>query len=126
MALPWVKTLEDCADYSQVVEPYLPQLYELPTKIVNAISSRDSLFELYKDTNPLLSGFSFSLFLGAIFLVVSEINRNYSQVDRLWSLLPTIYNAHFAVWSRLNGLPSRRVDLILFWSAIWSVCRDMT
>ncbi|KAI2612627.1 DUF1295-domain-containing protein [Hypoxylon fragiforme] len=120
MALPWVKTLEDCADYSQVVEPYLPQLYELPTKIVNAISSRDSLFELYKDTNPLLSGFSFSLFLGAIFLVVSEINRNYSQVDRLWSLLPTIYNAHFAVWSRLNGLPSRRVDLILFWSAIWS------
>ncbi|KAI1413706.1 DUF1295-domain-containing protein [Hypoxylon sp. FL1857] len=120
MALPWVKTLEDCADYSQVVEPYLPQLYELPGKVVDALSNRDSLVELYKNTNPLVSGLGFSIFLGAIFLVVSEVNRNYSQVDRAWSVLPTIYNAHFAAWSHLNGLPSQRVDLVLFWSVIWS------
>ncbi|KAI1374547.1 DUF1295-domain-containing protein [Hypoxylon crocopeplum] len=120
MALPWVKTLEDCADYSQVVEPYLPQLYELPWKVVDVVSSRDSLVELYKNTNPLVSGLGFSILLGAVFLVVSEINRNYSQVDRMWSLLPTVYNAHFSAWSRLNGLPSQRVDLVLFWSAIWS------
>ncbi|KAI2626568.1 DUF1295-domain-containing protein [Hypoxylon sp. NC1633] len=120
MALPWAKTLEDCAEYSQVVEPYLPQLYELPQKLVDVVSSRDSLVELYKNTNPLMSGLGFSIFLGAVFLVVSEINRNYSQVDRMWSLLPTIYNAHFAAWSHLNGLPSQRVNLVLFWSCLWS------
>lgn len=121
MALPSVRTLEDCADYSQVIEPYLPQLYELPWKVVDAVSSRGSLLELYKNTNPLMSGLGFSIFLGFIFLVASEINRNYSQVDRLWSLLPTIYNAHFAAWSHLNDLPSQRLDLVLLWSVAWSV-----
>ncbi|KAI1659548.1 DUF1295-domain-containing protein [Daldinia decipiens] len=120
MALPWVKRLEDCADYSQVIEPYLPQLYELPGKIVHATSSHGSFVELYKNTNPFISGLGFSIFLGAVFLIVSEINRNYSQVDRMWSLLPTIYNAHFAVWSHLNDLPSQRLDLVLLWSVTWS------
>ncbi|KAI1097526.1 DUF1295-domain-containing protein [Jackrogersella minutella] len=120
MALPWVKTLEDCADYTQVVEPYLPQLYELPLRIAEAISNHDSFIELYKNTNPLVSGFGFSIFIGATCLILSELNRNYSQIDRLWSLLPTIYNAHFAAWSHLNDLPSRRIDLILFCSVIWS------
>lgn len=125
MALPSVRTLEDCADYYQVVEPYLPQLYELPWKVVDAVSSREALVELYKNTNPLVSGFGFSIFIGAVALVFSEINRNYSQIDRLWSLLPTIYNAHFAAWSHLNGLPSQRLDLILLWSAVWSVCQSI-
>ncbi|KAI1458332.1 DUF1295-domain-containing protein [Annulohypoxylon moriforme] len=120
MALPWVKSLEDCADYSQVVKPYLPQVYELPAKIIDAVSSHQSIVELYKNTNPFVSGLGLSIFLGAIFLAVSEFNRNYSQVDRMWSLLPTIYNAHFAIWSHSNDLPSQRVDLILFWSVIWS------
>ncbi|RYP63472.1 hypothetical protein DL771_009265 [Monosporascus sp. 5C6A] len=121
MALPSLKTIEDCAKYSKVVEPYLPQLYELPWQAYDAATSSDaSLLDLYKNTNPLISGFSFSVLLGAVFLVVSEINRNYSQVDRMWSLLPTVYNAHFALWSRLNDLPTRRVDLILLWSAVWS------
>ncbi|KAI0180969.1 DUF1295-domain-containing protein [Hypoxylon sp. FL1284] len=120
MALPSVNTLEDCADYSQVVEPYLPQLYELPWKVVDVVSSQGSLVELYKNTNPMVSGLGFSIFLGAIFLVLSEINRNYSQVDRMWSLLPTIYNAHFTAWSHLNHLPSQRLDLVLLWSTVWS------
>lgn len=121
MALPSLKTLEDCAEYSKVVEPYLPQLYELPWQAYDAATSSDaSLLDLYKNTNPLISGFSFSVLLGAVFLVVSEINRNYSQVDRMWSLLPTVYNAHFALWSRLNNLPTQRVDLILLWSVVWS------
>ncbi|KAI1074335.1 DUF1295-domain-containing protein [Whalleya microplaca] len=120
MALPSLKTLEDCAEYSQVIEPYLPELYALPGQVIDAVSSHDSLLDLYKNTNPLISGLGFSLFLGAIFLVVSEFNRNYSQVDRMWSLLPTIYNAHFTAWSHLNGLPSQRLDLVLLWSVVWS------
>ncbi|RWA12390.1 hypothetical protein EKO27_g2702 [Xylaria grammica] len=121
MALPAVKSLSDCTDYSKVVEPFLPQLYELPSNILSTLTSGESLLGLYASTNPLISGFAFSIFLGGIILIVSEVNRNYSQVDRLWSLLPTFYNVHFFAWTHLNNLPSQRVDLVLFWSVIWSV-----
>jgi hypothetical protein len=122
MALPTLKSLGDCADYSNVVEPFLPQLYELPSKVVNVVTNGESLLNLYANTNPFISGFAFSVFLGGIFLIASEVNRNYSQVDRFWSLLPAFYNGHFALWAHLNNLPSQRVDLVLFWSVIWSVC----
>jgi hypothetical protein len=122
MALPVVKSLEDCAEYANVVEPFLPQLYELPSRLLHTVTSRESLLELYANTNPLISGLAFSIFLGCIVLVASEVSRNYSQVDRLWSILPAFYNAHFAAWAHLNNLPSQRVDLVLFWSVIWSVC----
>lgn len=121
MALPVLKSLEECADFSKTVEPYIAQFYELPQRLVASDGSPHGLLALYKSTNPLVSGFAFSLFLGCVFLVVSELNRNYSQVDRMWSLLPTIYNAHFAVWTHVNKLPTQRVDLILFWSVLWSV-----
>ncbi|KAI8634729.1 DUF1295-domain-containing protein [Xylariaceae sp. FL1651] len=120
MAIPILKSLEDCADYSKTIEPFLPQLYELPSRILDTISNRESLLQLYTNTNPLISGFAFSVFLGGIFLIASEVNRNYSQVDRFWSLLPAFYNAHFATWAHLNGLPCQRVNLVLFWSVIWS------
>jgi steroid 5-alpha reductase family enzyme len=121
MALPIIQSLEDCAEYSKVVEPFLPQLYELPSNVLRVVTNGESLLNLYTSTNPLISGFAFSVFLGGIFWVASEVNRNYSQVDRFWSLLPAFYNAHFSVWAHLNGLPSQRVDLILFWSTVWSV-----
>ncbi|KAI0391510.1 DUF1295-domain-containing protein [Xylariaceae sp. FL0594] len=120
MALPVVKSLEDCATYANVVEPFIPQLYELPSRLLHALTGRESLLELYADTNPLVSGFAFSVFLGCIALVVSEVNGNFSQVDRLWSILPTFYNGHFAAWARLNNLSSQRVNLVLLWSLVWS------
>ncbi|KAI0143548.1 hypothetical protein GGR57DRAFT_495215 [Xylariaceae sp. FL1272] len=120
MALPAIKSLEDCAEYAKVVEPFLPQLYDLPAKVVDTLSKRESLIQLYAETNPLIFGFGFSVFLGGIFLIASEVNRNYSQVDRFWSLLPAFYNVHFSIWAHLNGLPSQRVDLITFWSLVWS------
>ncbi|KAI3336690.1 DUF1295-domain-containing protein [Xylariaceae sp. AK1471] len=119
MALPTLKSLDDCADYSKVIEPFLPQLYELPSNVFNTVTNGESLLDLYANTNPLVSGFAFSVFLGGIFLIASEVNRNYSQVDRFWSLLPAFYNGHFAVWAHLNNLPSQRVDLVLFWTVIW-------
>ena len=85
MALPTLLTLEDCADYSKTVEPFLPQLYSLPEKLLDVVTSRQSISSLYIETNPLVSGFAISVFLGAVFLVASEINRNYSQVDRFWT-----------------------------------------
>jgi hypothetical protein len=122
MALPSLTSLEDCADFSKAVEPFIPQLYDLPQKLLENALSPGGLLELYKETNPLVSGFAFSLFAGAVFLVVSEANRNYSQVDRMWSLLPTLYNAHFLAWSHLHDLSTDRLNIVLLWSVIWSVC----
>ncbi|KAL2168188.1 hypothetical protein VTG60DRAFT_305 [Thermothelomyces hinnuleus] len=121
MALPVVHTLEECADFSRAVKPFIPQLYDLPAKLLDVFAGRETLLQLYTETNPVISGFAISVLLGAVFLVVAEINRNYSQVDRCWSLLPTLYIAHFDAWARLTGLPSRRIDAALLFSTIWSI-----
>jgi hypothetical protein len=121
MALPQVKSLQDCVDYSKVVQPFIPQLYELPHQIWENIDSLDGLREVYVTTNPLISGFAASLAVGLLTLIVSEINRNYSQVDRLWSILPNLYVVHIALWARVAGLPHGRVDLIAIYTTIWSV-----
>ncbi|KAK2592904.1 hypothetical protein QQS21_009399 [Conoideocrella luteorostrata] len=121
MALPVLRNIEDCSDFSQTVEPFINQFYELPERIAASIGSIDALQRLYIETNPLVTGFSASLFLSGIFLIVSEINRNYSQVDRMWSILPTLYILHTAVWTRLAGLPHDRTDLVALFSTIWSI-----
>ncbi|KAM5351316.1 hypothetical protein ACJ41O_004039 [Fusarium nematophilum] len=122
MALPFLKSIEDCGDYAKTVEPFIPQLYALPEQILENLANPSALKQLYIDTNPLISGFAASLALGLIFLVVSEINRNYSQVDRAWSVLPNLYIVHLAVWARLAGLPPSRIDLVAAATTIWS-CR---
>jgi hypothetical protein len=124
MALPAFHALEDCADFNKAVAPFIPQLYALPERLLDVIAGRESLLRLYTETNPLVSGFAASVVLGAVFLVVAEINRNYSQVDRCWSILPTLYIAHFDVWARLVGLPTQRIDLALLYSVIWSVSQQ--
>ncbi len=121
MALPVVKTFTDCTDFSATVAPFIPQLYDLPQQILQSISNPSALKQLYISTNPLISAFAFSLFLFPIFLIVSEVNKNYSEVDRCWSLLPTFYNAHFVVYAHVAGLSTRRLDSLLICSAIWSV-----
>lgn len=118
--LPVLNALEDCSDYSKTVEPFIPQLYEVPSQLLNNVGN---LKQLYIDTNPLIAGFAASILFGGIFLVVSEFNRNYSQVDRMWSILPNLYVVHIAVWARLAGLPHQRIDLIALFTSLWSVSR---
>ena len=121
MALPVIKSIVDCTDFSKTVSPYIGQLYDLPQQLFDNITNLQALKVLYVATNPLISAFAFSLFLFPIFLVVSEINRNYSQVDRCWSILPTIYNAHFTAYAHATGLATRRLDMLLLFSTFWSV-----
>jgi steroid 5-alpha reductase family enzyme len=121
MALPVVKTLAECADFSKTVEPYIPQLYDLPQRILQSWSNTTELQNVYMNTNPLISAFALSLFLAPIFLVVSEIWRNYSQVDCWWSILPTVYNAHFTIYAHLSGIPTQRLDNLIAFSVAWSV-----
>ncbi|KAH7049172.1 hypothetical protein B0J12DRAFT_664278 [Macrophomina phaseolina] len=93
--LPAIKTLSDCADWSKTVEPFIPQLKTLPQEVAQHVTSLEELKALYLATNPL--------------------------VDRFWSLLPTFYNAHFALWAHLAGLPTQRLDNVLAFSTLWSI-----
>lgn len=121
MSLPILSSLQECSDFSLTVKPFIPQFYELPTRILDNAGSLAALKQVYIETNPLVTGFSASLFLAGIFLIVSEVNRNFSQVDRMWSILPNLYIVHFAAWARLSGLPHNRLDLLAVFSTIWSV-----
>jgi len=122
LSLPVLKDVVDCADFSLTVKPYLPQLLSLPSQFASIASSSSKLEDLsalYLNTNPLITGFAISLALGPIFLILSEINKNYSQVDRLWSILPGSYIAHFNIWAHLNGLPTQKLDNVLVFSTMW-------
>ena len=121
MALPVIRSIADCINYDKTVLPYTGQLYDLPQQIFQNITNLQALKVLYVSTNPLVSAFAFSLFLFPVFLLVSEVNRNYSQVDRCWSILPTIYNAHFTAYAHATGLSTRRLDVLLLFSTLWSV-----
>ncbi|KAF2432032.1 DUF1295-domain-containing protein [Tothia fuscella] len=124
ISLPVLKVAQDCADFSLTVRPYIPQLLELPNKIAAIASSTNGFEEfgtLYLNTNPLVFGFAISLLLAPIFLIVSEINKNYSQVDRMWSILPTLYIGHYTLWAHKNNLPTQRLDNVLAFAAIWTI-----
>lgn len=121
MSLPVIKSLPDSTNFDKTVLPYVPQLYDLAQQVFQSITNPQALKALYISTNPLVSAFAFSLFLAPIFFVAGEINRNYSQVDRFWSLLPTFYNAHFVLYAHAMGLPTARLDALLVASVLWSV-----
>lgn len=121
VAIPVVALASQCAEYSSTLEPYLEQLRPLPYLLRDHITDPAALKQLYIDTNPFVSGLAFSIFLIPFFLFASEINQNWSQIDRVWSILPTIYNIHWAVWSHMAGLSSSRLDLRLAVSIIWSI-----
>lgn len=121
MALPVVATLQDCATFSKTVTPFIPQLYDLPNQIFAHYNDLTALKAIYTTTNPLVIAFAFALFVSPIFLIVAEVNKNYSQVDRCWSILPTIYNVHYCVWAHMNGLNTQRLDNLIAFSVIWSV-----
>lgn len=119
-ALPAVHSLAACADHALVL-PYLTAATPTLWALVDAAkSSPADILEWYLRTNPLLSGLIASVLLGFGVWVLSEVARNYSQVDRLWSVLPFAYVLHFDLWARRNGVPSARLDLAVFCIACWS------
>ncbi|EFY98896.1 DUF1295 domain protein [Metarhizium robertsii] len=120
-ALPVLQSIEDCSDFSKTVEPFVDQFFALPARLVASIGSIENLQRLYVETNPLITGFAASIFLAGVFLIVSEVNRNYSQVDRMWSILPNLYIIHLAGWARMAGLPHSRIDLVATFSTLWSI-----
>lgn len=122
LPLPSVESLADCTSFQLTVLPYLTQLQFLPASLREAGWELESLKAVYLATNPLVSAVAFGSVLAGILFVAAEINRNFSQIDRFWSLLPAIYNVHFAVWARLSGIRTQTLDTIAVISILWSVC----
>lgn len=118
--IPVIKSVPECADFSKTVLPYLPQFYTLPQQLYERINDIEALKHLYISTNPVITALAFAIyFLAPAVLIVSEINKNYSQVDRLWSILPVLYNCHYTLWAHLSGLPTQRLDHIMAVSILW-------
>ncbi|KAL2003594.1 hypothetical protein VTN02DRAFT_3140 [Thermoascus thermophilus] len=119
LPLPDVSSVAECADPGRTVFPFLAQLKTLPASLIEAGTNVDDLKEIYLHTNPFVTAIAFALALCPLFLIASEINRNYSQVDRFWSILPAIYTAHYATWARLAGLSTAKVNTVAVLTAIW-------
>lgn len=121
LPLPRVESLVDLTSFELTVLPYLSQLQWLPDSLREAGTDVYSLRALYLATNPLISALAFGGVLAGLFFIAAEINRNYSQVDRFWSILPALYNVHFALWARLSGIQTHTLDTIAAISVLWSV-----
>ncbi|KAF8543958.1 hypothetical protein BDD12DRAFT_725232 [Trichophaea hybrida] len=117
--LPAVTALYDCTDFSQTVSPYLHQLSS--AHILPLLRGEVSPTTWYLSTNPLMSALLFSLAMSVTVFVSSQVNRNPSQVDRLWSILPVVYIGHFAVWARLSGLETERLDMLATFAGLWGL-----
>lgn len=125
-ALPILKSIEDAADFSKTVSPYIPQLSALPALLLSAykttdVSTLDALKNLYISTNPVISTAAIAIALTPIIWIVSEINKNYSQVDRLWSILPTLYISNYVLYAHMAGLETERLDMAAVAFMIWSI-----
>ncbi|KAJ5266705.1 hypothetical protein N7478_009513 [Penicillium angulare] len=120
LPLPNVQSLVDCTSFQQTVLPYLAQLQWLPASLREAGWELENLKAVYLATNPLVSALAFGSVIAGLCFVFAEINRNFSQIDRLWSILPALYNVHFAVWARLAGIRTQTLDSIAMIAVLWS------
>jgi steroid 5-alpha reductase family enzyme len=76
----------------------------MPVVVVTATETQkgrtatmDALLEAYRTTDALALGLLACALLAVWCWVASVVTGNYSQVDRLWSILPVLYTLHFAV-----------------------------
>jgi len=73
---------------------------------------------LYQATDPLVTAFWASLGFAGLCWVLSILTREYSWVDRLWSITPVMYAVHFAGYV---GFTDTRLNLMAGLVAIWGV-----
>lgn len=72
-----------------------------------------------------VSGFMISLFFSFLVWALSHITGNFSWVDRLWSILPTMYTYHFLFYDNIcsgNALSLNSRQLIIsILCTLWSI-----
>lgn len=120
-ALPKVNSVTQCAEYELTVAPFLHQLFELSARLLQNAASLEGVKQVYTTTNPVITAFAFSLVIAQLTFIVSTINKNYSQIDRLWSILPAVYNGHYWLWASLHDVRTKRLDAIAIFTGCWAV-----
>ena len=73
-------------------------------------------FQLLINGPLAISCITVMLFTALVCFVVSELSRNYSQVDKLWSLMPVIYS-----FMALAAYPSPRTWIMCILVTIWGL-----
>jgi len=76
------------------------------------------MIELYKTTDPLVSALWLAGGFALLCWVLSLITKEYSWVDRLWSISPPIFAIHFALAA---GFDDARLNLMAGLTVMWGV-----
>jgi steroid 5-alpha reductase family enzyme len=76
------------------------------------------ILELYETTDPLKSALWAAGGFALLCLVLSLITKEYSWVDRIWSITPPLFAVHFAAHA---GLDDARLNLMAGLAVLWGV-----
>jgi steroid 5-alpha reductase family enzyme len=76
------------------------------------------LLELYESTDPLVTALWVAGGLALLCWVLSLITKEYSWVDRLWSITPPLFAVHFAAYV---GFSDARLNLMAALAVLWGV-----
>ena len=76
------------------------------------------LVEIYEATDPLTTALWVAGGLALICWVLSLITKEYSWVDRLWSITPVLFAVHFAGYV---GFSDARLNLMAALAVLWGV-----
>ncbi len=98
---------------SNILKTALSILVGFVVIVTLAIKSARPLFSEQVETLKILL-IVYAITAGLCFLV-SELTRNYSQVDKLWSLMPLAYAWIIALQSHFQPLPTFAAILITAW-----------
>lgn len=78
----------------------------------------DEIVELYRSTDPLVTALWGAGGFALLCWVLSLITREYSWVDRLWSITPPLFAVHFAGHA---GFADARLNLMAALTVLWGV-----
>ena len=76
------------------------------------------LVELYRTTDPLTTALWVAGGLAVLCWVLSLITKEYSWVDRLWSITPALFAVHFAAYVEFSDA---RLNLMAALTVLWGV-----
>ena len=76
------------------------------------------MLELYKATDPLVTALWAAGGFALLCWVLSILTKEYSWVDRLWSITPALFAVHFAAYV---GFTDLRLNLMAGLAVLWGV-----
>ncbi|KAK9486259.1 hypothetical protein V1527DRAFT_451410 [Lipomyces starkeyi] len=84
------------------------------------MAGRVAFSEYYVISYPFSSASLFHALLMPIVFITGVLTHDVSQVDRIWSILPSATIFHYAIHSYLNGIGSLRLYIYLAIALSWS------